>query len=777
MTTSASFPLATSDKAGRAEPTVAVERNFGVVSWAFIAIGFLLAGLHAGLGSPADRSLVYAATGIGLLLACALSERFLRPEQRIWAPLLVLVTLQGAGHFPKSPGWDAGENVLLFEYTTLAAQITLFVVLFFVVRDRAPAHLRAVLSEWPTLLLGTVLVAWVSFARDILGDTGSELSTIIVRGLEQPVFVLVLFLLVTLVLADAARQRSVLLLEFAVAALLGTQLLHGLTVNTDADVDLRFINAPLVLSMFLVAGAVTHPSIRHLLERNPRQRSRPLLARLALITTALVFPVILLASSSPVGSTDQLIRITLASLLAISVMVRVIRSTAASERAQAELVRTARTDPLTQLPNRDLVVELLEQALREATYTNLCVGVLFIDVDRFKNVNDSLGHGVGDEVLRSISTRLTAALPPRCVIGRISGDEFVVVDPGALAGDEAVALATTALASFGEAMSIAKGDVFVTASIGVAFSTPDRPFSAADLLRQADTAMYRAKDAGRGRVEVFDSSMLERVTQRLGLENALYRALERNEMRLHHQPIVDLELGAVTGFESLMRWDRAGLVVSPAEFIPIAEDTGFIVPLGAWALVEALSDLRHFIDQGLVSEYTTVSVNVSPRQLHDPRFQIVVDEALRRSRLDPEHLWLEVTESIMITEPTKLRSTLEQIRGLGVRIAIDDFGTGYSSLSMLQDFPIQRVKIDRAFVKDIGTDPNAVSLVRTIVAMAAALDLDLVAEGVETVEQLQILRELGCDKVQGYLVSRPIPTQQMATAIGVIEREVRWAPA
>jgi EAL domain-containing protein (putative c-di-GMP-specific phosphodiesterase class I) len=283
--------------------------------------------------------------------------------------------------------------------------------------------------------------------------------------------------------------------------------------------------------------------------------------------------------------------------------------------------------------------------------------------------------------------------------------------------------------------------------------------------------MYRAKGAGRNRLAVYDESMHERVAHRLSVETALYRALDRRELRLFHQPILDLESADVVGFEALMRWQQAdGTIVSPGEFIPIAEDTGTIVPIGTWALLEALTQLRSWIDEGVCSKSATMSVNVSPRQLSDPNFPSIVNEALTRSGIPPQLLWLEVTESVMIAEPELALATLRRVCSLGVRVALDDFGTGYSSLSLLQKFPLQRIKIDRAFVHGVADNPNDRSLVRTIIGMGRSLGLDMVAEGVESIHQLQVLSDLGCTKAQGYLISHPVPADAMRGTVAALER-------
>ena len=259
------------------------------------------------------------------------------------------------------------------------------------------------------------------------------------------------------------------------------------------------------------------------------------------------------------------------------------------------------------------------------------------------------------------------------------------------------------------------------------------------------------------------------------METALYRALERNELLLVHQPIIDIHLGVVVGFEALMRWDRGDAgVVAPNDFIPIAEETGTIVPLGSWAINDALQQLRRWIDTDVVTPSTTMSVNVSPRQLHDPQFVTVVKEALQNSGIQPEQLWLEVTETVMITEPAQALSSLQRLNSLGVRIAIDDFGTGYSSLSLLQQFPIQCIKIDRAFVQNLENEEGTRNIVRTIIAMASAMGADIVAEGIEHKTQMSILTEMNCQRAQGYYISKPVSVEQIPQVVESIKNLELW---
>ena len=421
------------------------------------------------------------------------------------------------------------------------------------------------------------------------------------------------------------------------------------------------------------------------------------------------------------------------------------------------------------------MLQHIESAMRSSWKTHLQPTVLFIDVDRFKNINDSLGHSIGDDVLTEVSRRLTSAVPTHATVARIAGDEFVILDTTTESVTHSVLLAERVLDSLRRPIATRDGDMFVTASIGVAYAPTAVELSANELMRHADTAMYRAKNAGRNCIALFDESMLESVTKRLDVETALYRALERNELHLVHQPIVDIDLGIVVGFEALMRWDRGqSQVVSPDEFIPIAEETGIIVPLGSWAINDALTQLRSWIDAGHCSASTTMSVNVSVRQLHDPQFVTVVTEALASSGVPAEQLWLEVTESVMITEPTQALASLHRLNALGVRIAIDDFGTGYSSLSLLQRFPIQCIKIDRAFVNDVVTEPATQNIVRTIIAMAIAMGADVVAEGVENTEQLDQLLSLECHRAQGYLFSRPVHVDDVPRVVKYLEDPNHW---
>jgi diguanylate cyclase (GGDEF)-like protein/PAS domain S-box-containing protein len=434
-------------------------------------------------------------------------------------------------------------------------------------------------------------------------------------------------------------------------------------------------------------------------------------------------------------------------------------STDITERklAESELARLALHDPLTDLPNRLLLVTRLDELLSRREVHGDAVVVLFIDLDRFKVINDGIGHQTGDEVLRAAAQRLAAAFPDE-FIARFGGDEFVLLHTATDRIDTDV-LAARIHAVFERPIAVNGYELFLTASVGVAHATDDD--TSETLLRDADSAMYEAKDYGRSRTTVFDETLRERATRRLDWENSLRHALDRTEFRLVYQPVVALADCAPVGFEALLRWDHPRLgSVSPADFIPVAEDTGSIVEIGAWVIDEAVGQLARWDRElGIVNLWMTV--NVSTRQLATASLVGTIRAALTESGIEPSRLHLEITETALLLDDDRSIKTLRALRDMGVRLAIDDFGTGYSSLTYLKQLPIDVLKIDRSFVDGLGTDPNDTSIVRMILSLASALDLTAIAEGVETELQLDALREYGCELGQGYLWTPGLPPEQL----------------
>ena len=423
------------------------------------------------------------------------------------------------------------------------------------------------------------------------------------------------------------------------------------------------------------------------------------------------------------------------------------------QRLAAErLLHAATHDGLTELPNRAALVERLDELLVHASAGQ--ISVLFIDLDNFKMVNDSLGHGVGDELLRRIAGRLRRVMRDNDRLARFGGDEFVVFVDG---GVDPAVVAERLRRAVQQPLVIDEHELVVTASIGFAVNSGNN-LTADDLLRDADAAMYRAKAAGRDRVEASTHETRAASVAALQTSSELRRGLERGEIVPYFQPIVDLEGGQVIGFEVLARWlhpDR-GLLV-PAQFLPIAEESGLIVDLGGRILRDSLAQLAHWRAVGLQFASCSLSINVATQQLIDGRFLDVVHDALGETGIDADSLWLEITETALMADTDAAGRALRDLRGLGLHLSVDDFGTGYSSLTYLKRFPVEAIKIDRSFVTGLGLEADDTSIVEAVVRLGHSLGLTVVAEGVETPLQLNRLRELGCDKGQGYLFGRPRP--------------------
>jgi diguanylate cyclase (GGDEF)-like protein/PAS domain S-box-containing protein len=440
----------------------------------------------------------------------------------------------------------------------------------------------------------------------------------------------------------------------------------------------------------------------------------------------------------------------------------VFRDVSAARAMSAHIAHTAQHDFLTGLPNRMLLNDRVGQAIAAAQRHEKQVAVLFLDLDGFKHINDSLGHPTGDRLLQSIAWRLVECVRGADTVSRQGGDEFVVLLSELEQPEDAAHTARRMLQVVAEAHSIDQHDLHVTTSIGVSVY-PDDGLDAETLIKNADTAMYQAKENGRQSFRFFKPAMNVRAVERQSIEESLRRALERNEFALHYQPKIDLRTGAITGAEALLRWTHSthGLV-SPARFIPVAEDCGLILPIGAWVLREACAQARAWVDAGL--PVATMAVNVSAMEFRNENFLGNLTAILTETGFDPRSLELELTESVLMKRAESTASILQSVRERGVQVAVDDFGTGYSSLSYLRKFPVDALKIDQSFVRQIG-DGEDTTLVTAVIAMARSLKLRVVAEGVETVGELTFLRAHQCDEAQGYYFSRPVPPQQFATLL------------
>ena len=433
------------------------------------------------------------------------------------------------------------------------------------------------------------------------------------------------------------------------------------------------------------------------------------------------------------------------------------------KKAEERLAYLAQYDSLTGLPNRSLFRDRLTQAMVRAKRNDRILALMFLDLDHFKEINDSLGHSTGDEVLQAVAGRLRASLRLVDTIARLGGDEFTIILENIARPDDVTMVAQKIWSAFSDPLVIQGREIFVTASIGITLYPRDVEDIDA-LLQTADIAMYHAKEEGRNTYEFYAAEMHDHAAERLNMEALLRRALERQEFLLHYQPKVTVHGGRIVGMEALIRWNSKELgVVSPAKFIPLAEKTGLIVPIGEWVLKVACAQNKAWQARGLPA--LLMSVNLSARQFQQKNLVEMIVGAIEATGLGARFLELEITESMIMHRPEKAIAVLQQLHDIGVQLSVDDFGTGYSSLAYLKRFPVQKLKIDQSFVRDITTDAEDAAIVGAVVAMAKSLELNVIAEGVETPEQLAFLAKLDCDEYQGYLFSRPLPADEIERSL------------
>lgn len=444
---------------------------------------------------------------------------------------------------------------------------------------------------------------------------------------------------------------------------------------------------------------------------------------------------------------------------------------------QSELISTRETlrvqathDPLTNLPNRLLFSDRLTQRLADARRQKQALAVMYLDLDRFKIINDTLGHNLGDLLLKEVAQRLLHCLRDSDTLARMGGDEFTIILTNIESTDNATIVAEKVLDSLSGPFFLAGRELFISASIGISLYPSDGT-DVETLVKNADTAMYRAKEQGRNMYQLYTESLNTAALEWMTLENSLRKALERQEFLVYYQPRVDMHTERILGTEALVRWQHPEYgIVPPAQFIPLAEETGLIMPISEWVLHAACLQNKAWQDAGF--EPMTIAVNISARQFQQENLVKTITDTLAKTDLRPEHLDLELTESTLMQDPDAAIAVLRELKSMGIRVSIDDFGTGYSSLSYLKRFPVDAVKIDRSFVRDITTNPDDAAIAGAVVAMAHSLKLNVIAEGVETLEQLEFLRNIKCNEMQGYFVSPPVPVDDL----NHILREARDLP-
>ncbi|MEO6651198.1 MAG: bifunctional diguanylate cyclase/phosphodiesterase [Ilumatobacteraceae bacterium] len=731
------------------------------------ALAIAIAGFAIG---PIDTTLTRLILAVVGVAACLIGYRINRMP-------LMFVSVIGIGGLTvtalTAERLSAGSDLRLSTIIGMPViGITMVVATAFAIHRRRGNLDQRDAIDLATVTIGASLSTWILLTSHLMNAVDMAPALAILCAVQVPISIVLSTFVVDLLFTGLLRNRAMQLIVVSALVNAVGAVTMCLSLLGAIDVPRGVAVLPFVVAFLLIAASISHPHAPATMQRIDSSEHSIAYTPFRLVVTAacLIVPGVLVGAISPSGSVDTFIRVIAVIVLVATVVARLHIAVEQHEHARLALVRRLDRDELTGLPTRARFVDLVGEVLDTTWRSEFRPTIIQLNLDRFKNINDSLGHYEANRVLVAVSERLTeAAAAFDGEVARSGGDDFVIIDSTTRSSAEAMTRVESIRAALATAITVDDEHVFVTASFGVAVAPRNRTLTSEEFMRRADIATHRAKAGGRNGLAFFDDSMQAHLAHRMDVEHALHGAIGRKEMRLYHQPIVDVNTGALCGFEALIRWQRDGTIMSPLDFIPIAEDTGIINELGAWALNDALRELRGWIADGVVGPDTTVSVNVSPRQIADPGFAEIVRDALVSNQMSPDLLWLEMTESMMLEEPELAQSTLRAIREMGVRLALDDFGTGYSSLSLLQQFPIQRIKIDRAFVQGIAELGNDRSLVRTIIAMARSMGLDLVAEGVETVQQLQTLADLKCGKAQGFLISHPVPADAMRSTMVALD--------
>jgi diguanylate cyclase (GGDEF)-like protein len=653
-------------------------------------------------------------------------------------------------------GRQTGVGAFVADIFTVPGYVLVIAALILLI----PTHglQRHAITDGLIVGVGAGLASYVELAPPQAGMPGTI-------AIYPVLDIALLLILINMAFTTAARHASFRFLVAATVLLLVGDLANAGVARMHAG---RLANVPFILAFACVAAATTHPSVARL-SRGVRLSVQPWSwRRLLLIAPAVLAPLTLLPHVASDAPGPRIAVATGGSLIVFLLLFRAVSAVQAYTRAQRRAEHQATHDELTGLPNRVTLIAEVDRWLGMKLGRGSHMWVLYLDIDDFKLVNDSWGHAAGDYLIAEAAQRLRSDAPAESIVARVGGDEFMIAwaaDPDSIAP-----LADRLVACFATPFALRGVEAFVTASIGiggVAFAGDEAGATAEDLLRDADTALYQAKSAGPGGWRVCDASMKNRVRERVEIEFALEEAISRDELRLVYQPIVELRSGRIVGAEALCRWSHPVLgEITPDVFMPVAEQAGLIVRLGRWTFDEGLRRLAEWRRRGVVHDDFWLSINVSPQQLRDAALPRVLSETVARHGVPARALVLEVTESVMVEPWTAINQVLVDLRASGVRLIVDDFGTGYSALGYLRRQPVTGVKIDRAFVAGLGVNVEDGEIARAVVAMADALGLSVVAEGVETPAQQEALSGMGVAMGQGHLWSRPLDPSEF---------EQRWS--
>lgn len=757
----------------RANPSAArvvwlVYLTVGVVASIAYAFSETVTAAGDSAATPVN-DIISTAIGLGAVVAIFVGPRWhhARPL-RAWTLLGAAAVVFLVGILVRP--WAAAQTgIAAFAGDAFTVPGYLLMIAGLILLIRARGLERHAVADGLIVGVGAGLASFLLLAVPAASVPGRNLAVSILAAVYPLFDVALLLILLNLAFTTAVRQTSFRLLVAMMILLLIGDIAYAIIGVQGKLFSSPLMDVPFLLGFVCIGAAALHPSIVELSRGAPLPVQPWSWQRLLLIGPAVAAPLVLIPL---VADRSRLDRIVLALGGAAIVFLLIFRAVSAVQgyaRAQRRAEYQATHDQLTDLPNRTMISAEVDRMLAEQPARGSYVWVLYVDLDGFKLVNDSWGHAAGDQLITVVAGRLRETMPADAMVARVGGDEFVV----ACAGDrnDAAALAERVFDCFSDPLLMLAAEVVISASVGIAGVPTDRAAnaSAEALMREADTAMYQAKSEGPGNWTIFDPSMHERVKERVEIEYALRQAITQRELYLVYQPIVELQTGRIVGAEALSRWNHPVRgEVSPAVFIPVAEAAGLIGRFGRWVIDESMRQLAEWRRRGVVRDDFWLSVNVSPQQLRDSTLPAVLKEAMLRHGVPAHAVVLEITESVMIEPWTLIDRVLLDLRILGLRIVVDDFGTGYSALGYLRRHPVTGVKIDRAFVGGLGSSAEDEEIVRAVVAMSGAMGLTVVAEGVETRAQQDVLVGLGVVLGQGYLWTGPISP---------VEFGARWSAA
>jgi diguanylate cyclase (GGDEF)-like protein len=716
----------------------------------FGVLALAATGIYVWNGSEVLSTLAFASVGIGTVWACFAGPRRFGAEPRAaWLLMGLTALLFLIGVVVRA--FTSGSSPLA-DIATLPGYVLLFVFFVMLLRARQSVEWHAVLDGLIVCLAGGLICALL-LAEPALAITGRPAYESVIAGVYPLLDVALLLLVVNVTFTASTFPISLISLLGGMFLLFVGDLAYAIIGAAGKTYESPTFDVPFILGFALLGITALHPSVVEL----SRAARRPVQAwswqRISLLVPALATPFLLLGIIGGRSAADRWFIAGTGALIVVLLLMRAVSAVQAQVAAQLHSQYQAMHDPLTGLPNRRMIAaEIVRLVGLVPAGSDERVWVYLLDLDGFKWVNESWGHDTGDQVVLDVAARLRGVVAPGVMVSRVGGDEFLLAYLGEKTG--ALRLVDDIRGCFTRPLAVRDTEIVLSASIGIAHADADgdATVTAEALMRDADTAMYRAKAEGPGRSTVFDTSMHDRVRERIELEVALRTALVEGQLRVAYQPIVALDTGRPLGAEALIRWEHPERgPIPPMTFIPIAEDAGLIGAIGTWVREEGLRQLAQWRADGTVADDFYLSINVSPRQLNDPDLPLVVSAELLRYGVPARAVALEMTESVMVDGSSVTARVLFELRELGVRLLVDDFGTGFSALGYLRRFPVTGVKIDRSFVSGLGSSTEDEEIVRAVVAMSYALGLSIVAEGVETRAQRDALAATGVVQGQGWL--------------------------